>query len=190
MKKNSNFIKYRSRLVKSLDNIDTAKLSKVIKLFKNKIKNKNKIFVCGNGGSAAISNHYICDFLKLVRQKTNFKPRFLSLANNLETITAISNDINYDKIFSYQLESLFDPGDILILISSSGNSKNMVNALKFAKKNQIYTISFTGFKGGYLRRNSDLSIHVQSNAYSISEDTHHILMHYLMEELIYQLNIK
>ena len=112
------------------------------------------------------------------------------MANNLETITAISNDINYDKIFSFQLESLFDPGDILILISSSGNSKNMVNALKFAKKNKIYTISFTGFKGGYLKRNSNLSIHVKSNTYGISEDSHHILMHYLMEELIDQLNFK
>ena len=190
MKKKLNFTQYKSRLIKSLDSVDTIKLSKIIHLFKKKIKNKNKIFVCGNGGSAAISNHYICDFLKLVRQKTNFKPRFLSLANNLETITAISNDINYDKIFYFQLESLFDPGDILILISSSGNSKNMVNALKFAKKNKIYTISFTGFKGGYLKRNSNLSIHVKSNTYGISEDSHHILMHYLMEELIDQLNFK
>ena len=149
---------------------------------------EKNIFVCGNGGSAAISNHYICDFLKLVRQKTIYKPKFLSLASSMETITAISNDFSYDKIFSYQLETLGEKDDVIILISSSGNSKNMIEVLKIAKKKKIFVISFTGFNGGYLKKNSNLSIHIPTKTYSIAEDTHHILMHHLMERLIIKLN--
>jgi len=102
----------------------------------------------------------------------------------MELITAISNDINYDKIFSYQLESLANQNDLLILISSSGNSKNIINALKFAKKNSITTIGFTGFNGGYLKKNCDISIHFENKSYQLSEDAHHILMHFIMIELI------
>ena len=188
MKKELNFNRYKLRLLHSLKCIEEKILLKIINIFINKIKNKKNIFVCGNGGSAAISNHYICDFLKLVRQKTNYKPKFLSLSNNLETITAIANDISYDDIFSYQLESLAEKGDLLILISSSGNSKNVIKALKYSKKKGIYTLSFTGFKGGYLKKNSNLSLHVPTKTYSIAEDSHHILMHYLMEKLIDKLN--
>lgn len=182
------FKNYKIRLFNSLKSIDEKNLDKASKILISKIKSNKTIYLCGNGGSAAIANHYICDFLKLVRQKTNYKPKFISLASNLETITAISNDISYDKIFSFQLESLYNKGDLLILISSSGNSKNMIDVLKFARKKKIFSLSFTGFKGGYLKKKSDLSIHVKSNTYSVSEDSHHILMHYLMEILISKLN--
>ncbi len=183
-----NFSGYQKRLFAALETVDEKKLNKAANIFVSKIKERRTIYLCGNGGSAAISNHYICDFLKLVRQKTNYKPKFVSLASNLETITAISNDISYNKIFSFQLESLYNKKDLLILISSSGNSKNMIDVLRFAIKNKIFSLSFTGFQGGYLKKKSDLSIHVKSNTYSISEDAHHILMHYLMELLISKLN--
>ena len=97
-------------------------------------KKKRTIYVCGNGGSAAISNHYVCDYLKLLRQHTKLKPKVISLSSNLETITAISNDFNYDQVFKYQAESLFEKNDLLIIISSSGNSKNVKEVIKFAKK--------------------------------------------------------
>ena len=114
------------------------------------IKNKKKIFVCGNGGSAAIANHYICDYLKFFREKTKIKTQVYSLSSNIETITAISNDISYDKIFSYQAESLCGKGDLIIIISSSGNSKNVINLLNYAKKEKLTTIGFSGFGGGLL----------------------------------------
>ena len=111
------------------------------------IKRKGTIYVCGNGGSAAIANHYVCDFLKFFRQKTRYKPKIVSLSNNIEVITAISNDFDYKKIFSYQAESLCEKKDLIIIISSSGNSKNIIEIVKFAKKNKIKTIGFSGFKG-------------------------------------------
>ena len=131
---------------------------------------------------------YICDYLKLIRENTKYKPRIISLSTNIELISAISNDISYKKIFTYQLQSLVDKYDLLILISSSGNSSNMIDVLKYAKKNKVFTVAFTGFKGGFLKKNSDLSIHTNADSYSVSEDTHHILMHYTMEQLIKNLN--
>ena len=148
------------------------------------IKRKGSIYVCGNGGSAAIANHYVVDFLKFFREKTNLRPKIYSLSNNIETVTAVSNDINYDKVFLYQAESYCDKKDLVIIISSSGNSKNIKEVLKFAKKNKIKTIGFSGFNGGYLKKKSDISIHINANNYGISEDSHHILMHIQLQYLI------
>ena len=143
--------------------------------------------MCGNGGSAAIANHYICDYLKFLRQHSKLKPKVISLSSNLETITAISNDFNYDQIFRYQAESLFEKNDLLIVISSSGNSRNVKEVVKFSKKKGVKVIGFSGFDGGYLKRNSDISIHIKANNYGISEDSHHILMHLILQYLIFKL---
>jgi len=175
---------YYKNLFAALNKLNAKDLDKASKLIFEKIKNKKTIFVCGNGGSAAIANHYVCDFLKFFRQNTNYKPKIVSLSNNIETITAISNDIDYKKIFSYQAESLCNKDDLILIISSSGNSKNIIDLLKYAKKNKIKTIGFCGFKGGYLKKNSDISIHVKSENYGLSEDSHHILMHLILQYLI------
>ena len=153
------------------------------KLFKT-IKNNKQIFVCGNGGSAAIANHYVPDYLKLIRQNTKLKPLVKSLSSDLELITAISNDMDYSKIFSYQAESLCKKGDVLIIISSSGNSPNVVNLANWAKKNKIYSISFTGFSGGKLKKITNLNVHVNINNYGLVEDSHHILMHAIMHYIV------
>ena len=92
--------------------------------------------------------------------------------------------MNYRYIFSYQAESLCEKKDLVLIISSSGNSKNVVEILKFAKKKKIKTIGFSGFKGGYLKKNCSISIHINANNYGISEDSHHILMHILLQYLI------
>tara|TARA_B100000579_G_C22815034_1_gene847371 strand:+ start:1400 stop:1984 length:585 start_codon:yes stop_codon:yes gene_type:complete len=151
------------------------------------IRRGGSIYVCGNGGSAAIANHYVVDFLKFFREKTDLRPKIYSLSNNIETITAISNDINYNKVFAYQAESYCNKKDLIIIISSSGNSKNIKEILKFAKKNKIKTIGFSGFNGGYLKKKSDISIHISANNYGISEDSHHILMHIQLQYLIEQI---
>ena len=106
------------------------------------------------------------------------------MKNSIETITAISNDIDYKDIFKYQLESLYKNGDILIIISSSGNSKNVKEVLNFTNKKKIKTIGFSGFKGGFLNKNSSISLHVNAQNYGIAEDSHHILMHILLQFLI------
>jgi len=180
-------LNYSESLFNGIKSVDKVNLTKAIDIIKKKIIQKKQLFVCGNGGSAAIANHYIADYLKFMREKTKVKIKITSLSSNMELITAISNDMNYDRIFSYQLESLANKNDLLILISSSGNSKNIINALKYAKKNSISTIGFTGFDGGYVKKNCDISLHFENKSYQLSEDIHHILMHFIMIELIKKL---
>mgnify|MGYP001215468001 FL=1 len=119
-----------------------------------------------------------------MRQHTKLKPKVISLSSNLETITAISNDLNYDQIFKYQAESLFEKNDLLLIISSSGNSKNVKEVIKYSKKKGVKVIGFSGFKGGYLKKHSDISVHIPADNYGISEDSHHILMHVILQYLI------
>ncbi len=180
----SNYYKdYVSNLFDSLSLIKFNNLELSHKLIEKTIKNKNNIFVCGNGGSASISNHIVCDYLKLLRQKTILKPKVISFATNLDLISAISNDISFEDVFAYQLEALGEKNDLIILISSSGNSPNMIKVLNLAKKKKIKSIAFTGFDGGFLKSNSDISIHFASQNYGISEDCHHISMHVIMQFL-------
>jgi D-sedoheptulose 7-phosphate isomerase len=176
--------KYIDNIYSSIDNLDFKNLEISSKVILNTIKKNSSIFVCGNGGSAAIANHYVVDFLKFFREKTKLKPRIYSLTSNVETLTAISNDINYKNIFSYQAENYCKKNDLLIIISSSGNSENIKEIIKFAKKKKIKTIGFSGFKGGFLKKNADISIHVNFNNYGISEDAHQILMHIQLQYLI------
>jgi len=174
----SNFSKdYISILSDTLHKIDFNSLSKIVSLIEKKVKNKKTLYVCGNGGSAAISNHFVCDYLKYMRTDNNLLPKIFSLSSSNELMTAISNDISYDKIFSYQLKVLACSGDILLVISSSGNSKNLIEVIKAAKKMNIKTISFTGFDGGIIKRMSDYNLHFNYKNYGISEDLHHISMH-------------
>ena len=137
LKKNKKNIKnfynnYTSLLKKSLDSVDIKKFSMIVELLESTFKKKGQIFVCGNGGSAAIANHYICDYLKLLRYNTKFKPKIISLVDNIETLTAISNDLDYSEVFKHQAS--LARGDIFIIISSSGNSENVVKLAKWAKK--------------------------------------------------------
>jgi len=178
------FKNHIGELHNSLLELNSNLIEKVSEKLFNTIKNNKQIFVCGNGGSAAIANHYVPDYLKLIRQNTKLKPLVKSLSSDLELITAISNDMDYSKIFSYQAESLCKKGDLLIIISSSGNSPNVVNLANWAKKNKIYSISFTGFSGGKLKKITNLNIHVNINNYGLVEDSHHILMHAIMHYIV------
>ena len=192
MKKNfESFLnKYLAELIESVKQIDLKSIEKISNNIIKTVKNKGTIYICGNGGSAAISNHYVCDYMKFLRQYSNLKPKVVSLSSNIEIITAISNDISYDQIFKYQAENLFEKKDLLIIISSSGNSKNIKEVLKYANKKRVNVIGFSGFDGGYLKKNSNISVHVPSKNYGISEDSHHILMHVILQFLIMKLKKK
>ena len=176
---------YLTNLNNSILKSEIKNIQKAAMEIKKTSERKNSIFVCGNGGSAAISNHYVCDYLKFLRQHSKLRPKIISLSSTIETITAISNDINYDQIFKYQAESLFEKNDLLVIISSSGNSKNIKEVLKYAKKKSVKTIGFSGFNGGYLKKNCNISIHINAMNYGISEDAHHIIMHVILQYLIY-----
>ena len=182
-----NFLKfydeYIDNLFSKLNIINKYNLQKAAVLIEKTIKKNKNIFVCGNGGSQAIANHYVCDYFKVLSQETSLKPKIFSLCSNSELISAISNDFSYSDVFLYQAKRLINKDDIIIIISSSGNSKNIIKLLKYLNKNKIKSIGFSGFKGGYLKKNCSISIHANINNYGISEDISHILMHELMQYL-------
>jgi D-sedoheptulose 7-phosphate isomerase len=175
------FNEYKSKVFKNLEEVSVVDFYKILNLVEKKILSNSNIFLCGNGGSASIANHYIVDFLKVLRSGTNLKPKFYSLVSNTEVTTAIANDIDYSEIFKYQLECLSNKNDLVIFVSSSGNSLNIRKALDYCKKKKIKSIGFTGFDGGYLKKNASIFIHVNIKNYGVVEDVHQILMHIMMQ---------
>lgn len=178
------FTSYVSDILSVVKEYDHKKLDKIYSEIEKVILRKKKIFVCGNGGSAATANHFICDYLKLIKTNTNLKPKIISLSNNIETITAISNDIDYSEIFVHQAESLYEKGDLFILLSVSGNSKNVVKLANWCKSKKIKCINLVGFDGGKLKKLSKLTLVSNVNNYGKAEDCNHIFMHALMQFLI------
>jgi len=172
---------YGSEIEKSLKSIDLDELDLIQKLMDKTIKNGNTIFSCGNGGSSAISDHFVCDFLKGAATDTKIQPIIHSFTSNTPTLTAVANDISYDDIFSFQLKKYAKNKDLLICISSSGQSPNIIAALNQAKKIGIKTISFVGFSGGKAKVISDYCIHIENNNYGVVEDVHQTLMHILAQ---------
>ena len=131
------FNSYSETLKKKLNEIEISNLYSAVEIIEKTIIKKNFIYVCGNGGSAAIANHYICDFFKQLSKYTKLKAKIKSLNSDNYLISAISNDISYDQIFKIQAERYMEKNDLLILISSSGNSKNIVEVLKYCKKKKL-----------------------------------------------------
>jgi len=173
------FENYYKNLKLVINNIDLKKLLLITNFLEKKIINNNNIFVAGNGGTAALANHMLCDFNKGIKisSKKKLKPKIISLAGPIEIITAISNDINYNEIFSSQLENYYKKGDCLICFSSSGQSKNIIQVIKFAKKNKITAILFQGF--GKLNKtiSPDYYINLKYKNYGITEDIFQTIMH-------------
>ncbi len=180
------FIDYNNKLSNTLKKEHFKELEKITKTLEKKIKLKNKIFVCGNGGSASVANHFLCDFNKGIKQSSNKKlyPKVLSLNNSIELITAISNDINYHQVFNHQLENYSESGDVLVIISCSGNSKNIINAVKYAIKNKLNIISFIGFGSNkFIKSSSKHYINLKTKNYGITEDIFQAMMHMIAQYL-------
>jgi phosphoheptose isomerase len=178
---NNFYQNYLNEYIRLMQSLNLGMLEKISNLLISTFEKKNKLFVCGNGGSAAIANHFLCDYAKYIRSGTKLKPKIISLSSNVEIITAIGNDFKFKKIFSYQLENLISMKDVLLVISSSGNSPNIIEAIKEARRHGAKVISFTGFSGGYAKKKSDLSLHLEANNYGLSEDFHHMIMHVLCQ---------
>ncbi|MEX2450553.1 MAG: SIS domain-containing protein [Rhodospirillales bacterium] len=172
---------YFDQVKSAAASVDREKLSRAALLLEQAYAGGASVYCCGNGGSAAISNHLVCDHLKGTRSDTDLKPRVVSLSSTIETITAIANDISYDDVFSYQLESLGRQGDVLITISSSGDSENVVRAAAWAKENGLKVISLTGFEGGRTAKLADVDLHVKGDNYGVVEDVHQSIMHILSQ---------
>ena len=174
----SKFIEnYKLELSKSIKNLDNKKLQTIIKLIRETIIKNRRIFTCGNGGSASVSNHFLCDFNKGVKyfSKKKIQPKIISLSSSIENITAIGNDENFSEIFKNQLENFVEKNDLLIAFSCSGTSKNILNVLKFAKNKKCKTILITGFKKKV--KHVDIHLNVNIKNYGISEDVFQSIMH-------------
>ena len=174
---------YAERLTNGLRSVSNVQLLMAEAKILETIQNRGTIYVCGNGGSAAISDHFLCDHSKCIHADTDMRPKIVSLPSSISTITAIANDISYDEIFSHQLKMFADPTDLLIVISASGNSQNIIKALEQADKMGLSTIAFVGFEGGEASGLADILLHVDEKNYGIVEDAHQALMHILAQRI-------
>ena len=183
---NSSLIQHFNESINAKESL--LKQKKVISKAKQKIYNsiikKKKIFFWGNGGSASDAQHLTAELLIRLRPNINRKSiAAICLHMDTSTLTACSNDYSYDEVFSRPLSSLGQIGDILIVISTSGNSKNIVKVLKIARKMKIYSIGFFGKKGGAAKKYCDLPIIVNSNNTARIQEAHIFLGHHILEEV-------
>jgi phosphoheptose isomerase len=177
----SYFDAYAEEISRAAKTIDPAMLDRAAAILLEAYTRGARIFSCGNGGSASIANHMQCDHVKGVRTTTDLTPHVLSLSTNVELLTAIANDMGYENVFVYQLQSHSGPGDVLMAVSSSGRSANIVRALTWARDNGLHTIAVTGFEGGAAKSEAEVSIHVDCANYGVIEDLHQAIMHALAQ---------
>ena len=180
---------YFAQLAQAAATIDPDALTRAGNLIADVVQAGGSIFSCGNGGSAAIANHLVCDCLKGTRADTDIRPRVFSLSTTVELITAIGNDFGYSDVFSYQLESNAREGDLLIAISSSGSSPNIAKALRTARALGIRSLALVGFSGGEAAELADETLWVRAENYGVVEDVHQSLMH-IFAQFLRQSNIK
>ena len=174
---------YVAQLARAGGSIDHDQLAAAGDILNQAFERGAWLYVCGNGGSAAIANHLLCDFAKGIQTETELLPRVISLSANLELITAIANDIAFEDCFVYQLRTAARPGDVLLTISSSGDSENIVRAVEWAGANEVQSIALTGFDGGRSARLAAVNIHVSGDNYGVVEDTHQSIMHIFSQYL-------
>ncbi len=168
---------YKAELQKTIETIDTAKVAQAIGWFREARDQGRHIFVCGNGGSASTASHFVTDMLKGASYNRPVRFRIIALTDSLSTITAYSNDVCYECVFTEQLRNFAQPGDILMALSGSGNSPNVVDAVRAAKELGCRTIALTGRNGGKLGPAADLEINVPEPHMGRIEDAHMIVCH-------------
>ena len=179
MEINSFVENYLAKLKLILDKIDPNDVSRIIDALERTIDNKAKIFIMGNGGSSATASHMASDLGAGLRRRDIVNFDVVSLGDNSSVITALANDIGYENIFYMQLKGLIGPDDVIIAISCSGNSPNIIKAASYAKDIGCQVIGITGFDGGQLKKTSNISFHIDTskNEYGLVEDAHMILDH-------------
>ena len=168
---------YLSDLNNTLNLLATPDIEGVIKALYNARLANRQVFIMGNGGSASTASHFVCDLAKNTRMPSSPHFRVIGLTDNMAIFSAYANDEGYENVFAGQLASLVRPDDVVIGISTSGHSPNVLNGIKLARHMGAKTIGFTGFDGGELARMVDLNIHVPSNCIEQIEDVHLILEH-------------
>jgi D-sedoheptulose 7-phosphate isomerase len=169
--------RYKSELWKAIDRIDLAKVNQAIEWFRETRENDRQIFVCGNGGSASTASHFVCDMVKGASFNRPRRFRIMALTDSLPTITAYSNDVSYDCVFVEQLRNFARASDLVMAISGSGNSPNVVRAVEYANSIGCRTLALTGRDGGRLGSLAQLNLQVDVPHMGRIEDAHMVICH-------------
>lgn len=168
-----------------LSKLDVDALNEAMQLIEEAYRNRKKVYIFGNGGSSATASHYQNDFNKGLSENLETKFEFVCLNNDTATLMAIANDMGFEEVFRYQLQGRIREGDLVIALSGSGNSVNIINAVRYAKEQGNKVIGLTGIKGGKLMEEADVSLHVPVNSMQVTEDVHMIFDH-LMVSVFYK----
>ena len=171
---------YRKELVEEIWKIDEKEFEKVIDILVEAYHGDRQVFIAGNGGSAGTANHFVCDFGKNAVPWDRRRFRIHSLCDNVEVLTALGNDIAFDQIFSFQMGNAMRPGDVLILISASGNSPDLVSACEKAKEIGAKIIALCGFGGGKIAPYADARLVSDLRSYERVEDLHLMITHMIV----------
>lgn len=166
-----------------LDAISKDDLNTLMNVLMQAREDGQNIFIMGNGGSAATASHYVCDFNKGISYGKEKMFKFICLNDNVPTMMAYANDLSYADVFVGPLKNFMEKGDIVIGISGSGNSENVVRAIQFANENDGVTVGLTGYNGGKVKKLSKYNVHVPIDDMQITEDLHMVLDHCMMKIL-------
>ncbi len=179
---------FKNKIKNYLDNetkviaaLDTEEINKTMNALLDCYNRGGTVYTCGNGGSASTATHMVCDFGKGTCYDLEKKFHFVCLNDNIPTILAIANDDSYDNVFVYQLKDRLTKNDILLAISGSGNSHNIIKAVDYAKKVGAKVIGMTGYNGGKLMKAADYHLHAPIDDMQITEDVHLIFNHMMMQ---------
>lgn len=173
---------YISKLKEAIDCVDRDKINRLAEILLCHYHKETNIFIFGNGGSGATASHAVCDFNKCACLDLKKKFKFICLNDNIPSLTAYANDISYDTIFYYQLANFLKPEDLVIAISGSGNSKNVIKAVEYARWIGAETFALCGYDGGRLRKIDPKNcLHVKLDDMQIVEDCHAITLHMLLQ---------
>lgn len=168
---------YKTEVFKALDSIDLDKVNRAIEILKIARAEGRRIFVCGNGGSAATASHFATDLVKGASFGRPDRFRIMALTDSLSTLTAYSNDVSYECVFAEQMKNFAEPGDVVVAISGSGNSPNVVCAVEYGNSIGCTTIALTGRDGGRLGPLAQLNIQVPHPHMGRIEDAHMVILH-------------
>ncbi len=177
------FKDYAKRLTAAMESTDWSKVEELGQALLGCLENRRQVFICGNGGSAGNALHIVNDFFYGVTKKRGPGLRVQALPANVSLLTCLANDEGYESIYSLQLETLAEKGDVLIVLSGSGNSPNILAALDSARKIGVKSFAILGYTGGKAKAMADCALHYAVDDMQIAEDTQLIVGHMLMQWL-------
>jgi len=179
---------YFGKVIATLNALDRKSIGAAAELILDTYEKDNTIYIFGNGGSAANASHFCGDLVKGASYGRKKRLKAVCLNDNTPALMAIANDISYADVFYEQLKNFVKPGDLVIGLSGSGNSLNVVKAIEYAKSAGAKTLALCGFSGGKIKDIADVSIHADINDMEVSEDIHLVVMHCIKNVLIDELN--